>query len=52
MIHIRISSASNPTVILAFREVFARVTELLVPPGGLLGSSAVAQEGRGEQCLM
>lgn len=52
MILIVISSASSPTVALAFQEVFVHVTELLFPPQGLLGSSTVAQEGHGEQRLM
>lgn len=37
MIHIRISSAGHPTVIVAFREVCAHVTESLFPPGGAAG---------------
>lgn len=36
MILIVISSASSPTVALAFQEVFVHVTELLFPPQGLL----------------
>lgn len=51
MIHTRISSTSNPAVILAFQKVFVHATELLFTPGGLLGSSAGAQKGHGEQCL-
>ena len=50
VVHVRISSTGNPTVTLAFREVFAGVTELLFPRGGLLGSSTVAQEGHRERC--
>lgn len=45
MIHVRISSAGNPTVILAIREVFEHIIELLFLPWGLLGSSVVAQGG-------
>lgn len=52
MILIVISSASSPTVALAFQEVFVHVTKLFFPPWGLLGSSTVAQEAHGEQCLM
>lgn len=52
MILIVIGSASSPTVALAFQEVFVRVTKLFFPPQGLLGSSTVAQEAHGQQCLM
>lgn len=52
MILIVISSAGSPAVALAFQEVFVHVTKLLFPPQRLLGSSTVAQEGRGERCVM
>lgn len=37
VIHVQISSIGSPAVILAFWEVFARVTKLLFPPWGAAG---------------